>query len=449
MEELAELVVTSPPEEKEEASPRSMLLEGVREEWRTKSLSDVTIVCAGGQTVMSHRLVLAALSPALLGRALLSVTPEADGEGVILVPDVSPGELGSFLGAVYLGGGDEARVPQTLDFLGFSPLGGDLALMEAGGSATCSKEEQQSEPEEMSAVPRGKRQSVTRKGKRSAPAPKYIAVASAFDKKTSTKKTYRCRQCKKVVKVPQAVPCYLGLFRHLLETPNHEEVFEETLAACCVSREEVLGEIEKTKKLVGGDDGDDDAAEEEDAAKRTCPDCGRVYSRRKAMEVHRDAVHSGRRPYVCSECGASFARKESFKRHSHEAVKPFLCSACGKTFARRHIRDIHERAHRGDKRYPCSYCEKRFVTNQKRRIHERIHTGEKPFQCSVCSKKFVQKHQLQTHSRIHTGARPYRCDFCGQMFRHLSTKTKHNCPARQLSTTPPLRAQSSANAVAC
>ncbi len=36
--------------------------------------------------------------------------------------------------------------------------------------------------------------------------------------------------------------------------------------------------------------------------------------------------------------------------------------------------------------------------------------------------------QLVTHSHIHTGARPYKCNYCGRAFRHLSTKSKHNCP---------------------
>jgi uncharacterized Zn-finger protein len=52
------------------------------------------------------------------------------------------------------------------------------------------------------------------------------------------------------------------------------------------------------------------------------------------MLVHHAAVHSGSKPFVCDECGASFARKESLKRHTHSDIRPFLCSVCGKTFAR-------------------------------------------------------------------------------------------------------------------
>ena len=169
-----------------------------------------------------------------------------------------------------------------------------------------------------------------------------------------------------------------------------------------------------------------------------------------------------------------------FQRHTHSSEKPFLCTVCGKTFARQHIRDVHERAHFGEKRvsacyiislnersesfgiflqYPCSFCDKRFTTNQKKDIHERIHTGVKPYECRECGKRFVQQHQLQvrpvkgrvpslhifilvsfqTHNRIHSGERPYRCEHCNQLFRHLSTRAKHNC-AGKVKIPPPASA---------
>jgi len=51
----------------------------------------------------------------------------------------------------------------------------------------------------------------------------------------------------------------------------------------------------------------------EDEKSRTCQDCGKVFVRRKNMEIHRDAVHNGLRPFSCNECGKSFARKEGNK----------------------------------------------------------------------------------------------------------------------------------------
>ena len=248
------------------------------------------------------------------------------------------------------------------------------------------------------------------------------ALWNYFDSTRGRGNNYSCKAClEKVSCKPRSLN---PLQRHL--RVSHIRLYKQFLCDSGYTEEQAEEMAQKEPKKRGPKP----QFEDDDPATRTCPHCGKIYSKRKGMLVHVEAVHSGKRPFVCSTCGMTFARKESFKRHTHDAIRPFLCSVCGKTFARRHIRDIHERAHYGDKRYPCSYCEKKFVTNQKKTIHERIHTGEKPFECKECGKKFVQRHQLQTHTRIHTGDRPYRCEHCNQMFRHLSTKAKHNCPGK-------------------
>ena len=48
-------------------------------------------------------------------------------------------------------------------------------------------------------------------------------------------------------------------------------------------------------------------------------------------------VHTGARPFVCTECGRGFTRAETLADHArfHTGEKPFQCSQCGDAFRER------------------------------------------------------------------------------------------------------------------
>lgn len=56
-------------------------------------------------------------------------------------------------------------------------------------------------------------------------------------------------------------------------------------------------------------------------------DCGKGFKRRRLLDYHVKAAHTGERPYKCPTCNATFIYPEHFKKHRriHTGEKPFQC----------------------------------------------------------------------------------------------------------------------------
>ncbi|XP_063358774.1 zinc finger protein 271-like [Cydia amplana] len=164
--------------------------------------------------------------------------------------------------------------------------------------------------------------------------------------------------------------------------------------------------------------------------KLKCPQCDKMFSNKQSRSLHVKAVHEGAKPYVCEECGASFAYPRSLALHAHshrraQPTKGFACDLCGKVLNHPSSVVYHKEAEHTGQRYVCGKCGKLFKHKQLLQRHQLVHSQARPYSCKICSTSFKTKANLLNHALLHSGVKRFACELCKHRFAHKTSLTLH------------------------
>jgi len=133
-----------------------------------------------------------------------------------------------------------------------------------------------------------------------------------------------------------------------------------------------------------------------------CSLCSQRYANPSSFHKHMK-MHSGEMPFSCQYCGRCFGNRYRLSIHvnTHTGDRPYKCNECGKGFLDHSTRNRHViTVHSGERNFHCSYCDKKFKTKAHLDKHVKTHT-ESRIKCKLC-KKLFKRHYLTVHyKRVH------------------------------------------------
>jgi len=161
-----------------------------------------------------------------------------------------------------------------------------------------------------------------------------------------------------------------------------------------------------------------------------CDECDYSCARGSDLKTHVDSVHKKIR-FHCSfdGCDKSFSATSTLSKHLklHEG-QVNLCDQCGKTFTTKAHLNVHKKQVHSDSRpFQCTIdgCDKAFKVKHNLTAHLKQVHGPKQHQCLICLKSFSTHHYLTTHiASIHDEIR-HQCNKCTKSYSHMNKLQQH------------------------
>ncbi|XP_077383443.1 uncharacterized protein LOC144022473 isoform X1 [Festucalex cinctus] len=198
----------------------------------------------------------------------------------------------------------------------------------------------------------------------------------------------------------------------------------------------------------------------------SCPDCGKLFSRAKALQFHmryhgNESGHSPSPPRSGNKASLRTHRRLCVKKDDHVMAcetknihhnEPMELSKMNSRNVKNKIDQV-ESPNTNHLKYKCNKCDRSFSVVGALNLHKRIHakgykkvaketlsfeTSEEklrkdyPFPCSECGKRFLSNSALGSHKRWHTNDKLYSLkeQFTGRDLQDCQSSTSQSQPDR-------------------